>query len=179
MTWTDTGRVWVSPSPNLRSAEAAIAYPGVALLEATNVSEGRGTEQPFLRLGAPWLEGFELETTTPGFALEPVRFTPRASPAAPWAKFLDEECVGWGVTVTNPAAAEPYRLGLELVAALSRHPRFQWRREGEALTWLLGSDRPGRLLASGAPVADILAADEGAHRQWSAAVKSFLLYGDG
>lgn len=56
MTWADTGRPWVPPSPNLRSAEAALAYPGTALLEATNVSEGRGTESPFLLLGAPWLQ---------------------------------------------------------------------------------------------------------------------------
>ena len=55
MTWADTGRPWPRPSPNLRTAEAALAYPGVALLEATNVSEGRGTDAPFLLLGAPWL----------------------------------------------------------------------------------------------------------------------------
>jgi uncharacterized protein YbbC (DUF1343 family) len=56
MLWEDTGRPWLPPSPNLRSAQAALAYPGVCLLEATNVSEGRGTETPFLLLGAPWLK---------------------------------------------------------------------------------------------------------------------------
>ena len=56
MVWADTGRSWVSPSPNLRSAEAALAYPGTALLEATNVSEGRGTATPFLIVGAPWID---------------------------------------------------------------------------------------------------------------------------
>ena len=55
MVWNDTGRAWVNPSPNLRSPDAAIAYPGIALLEATNVSEGRGSEDPFLLFGAPWL----------------------------------------------------------------------------------------------------------------------------
>ncbi len=56
MLWQDTGLAWRSPSPNLRSADAALAYPGVALLEATNLSEGRGTEAPFLLFGAPWLD---------------------------------------------------------------------------------------------------------------------------
>ena len=56
MPWRDTGRPWIAPSPNLRSAEAALAYPGTCLLEATNVSEGRGTESPFLLIGAPWME---------------------------------------------------------------------------------------------------------------------------
>src|SRR5262249_60508082 len=56
MTWAETGRTWVAPSPNLRSPEAALVYPGTALLEGTNVSEGRGSEMPFLLLGAPWLK---------------------------------------------------------------------------------------------------------------------------
>ena len=56
MVWDDTGREWTPPSPNLRTAEAAMAYPGTAMLEATNVSEGRGTAAPFLMLGAPWVD---------------------------------------------------------------------------------------------------------------------------
>jgi uncharacterized protein YbbC (DUF1343 family) len=83
MTWADTGRPWVSPSPNLRSAEAALAYPGVGLLEATNVSEGRGTESPFLYFGAPWLDPRKTAIAAPGFELSPATFTPRALPAAP------------------------------------------------------------------------------------------------
>jgi len=73
MTWHDTGRPWVDPSPNLRSAEAALAYPGTCLLEATNASEGRGTEAPFLLVGAPWMkaEAVAREAATTGFALEP------------------------------------------------------------------------------------------------------------
>ncbi|MEN8162868.1 MAG: DUF1343 domain-containing protein, partial [Acidobacteriota bacterium] len=55
MTWVDTGLGWVPPSPNLRSPEAALAYPGTGLLEGTNFSEGRGTPQPFLVIGAPWI----------------------------------------------------------------------------------------------------------------------------
>jgi uncharacterized protein YbbC (DUF1343 family) len=85
MTWADTGLTWVPPSPNLRTAEAALAYPGTCLLEATNVTEGRGTETPFLLIGAPWLRLEALIGRIPraaGFRLEAVRFTPRSSPGA-------------------------------------------------------------------------------------------------
>ena len=68
MRWPDTGRVWMPPSPNLRSADAALAYPGTCLLEATNASEGRGTDAPFLLLGAPWVDPAALPAAAPGFA---------------------------------------------------------------------------------------------------------------
>ena len=176
MTWADTGRSWVSPSPNLRSAEAAMAYPGVALLEATNVSEGRGTEEPFLYFGAPWLEPDSIQITVPGFALEPTRFTPRRSEAAPHPKYVDRECVGFRVRVTDPGKAEPYRLGLSLVAALSRLPEFEWRRDGEALGWLLGTPRVFQSLSQGRSIEEILATDRADHEAWRLARGPALLY---
>src|SRR5208282_923352 len=59
--WFDsTGLPWVNPSPNLRSLTEATLYPGVALIEGTNVSVGRGTDTPFEVLGAPWIKSREL-----------------------------------------------------------------------------------------------------------------------
>jgi uncharacterized protein YbbC (DUF1343 family) len=176
MTWADTGRAWVPPSPNLRSPDAAIAYPGVALLEASNVSEGRGTASPFLVFGAPWLRPLELEVSVPGFELEPVLFTPSASPAAPNPKFLDQECHGMAVRVTDPASAEPYRLGVELLAALSSWSGFEWRRDGEALTWLLGTPRLLDNLRDGRTVEQIIESDRADHEAWRRARESALLY---
>ncbi len=180
MTWADTGRPWLAPSPNLRSAEAALAYPGSALLEATNVSEGRGTDAPFQILGAPWLDPARLRSAVAGritgFELTATRFTPRASPAAPSPKFLDRECSGLEVRVTDPAAAEPYRLGLTLLEALAREPDFAWRRGGEALTWLLGTPRVGEDLANRRPVEEILAADHADHAAWRVERRAALLY---
>lgn len=159
MLWRDTGRPWVPPSPNLRSPEAALAYPGVCLLEATNLSEGRGTEAPFLLLGAPWLKPETLAgVSVPGFALEPARFTPAASPAAPNPKHRDRECLGVRVRVTDAKAARPYELGLRLLAALRRQPEFRWSREG-ALDWLLGTRRVREALERGDSVEAILKAD--------------------
>src|SRR5262249_57179285 len=69
MSWAETGRTWVAPSPNLRSPEAALVYPGTALLEGTNVSEGRGTDTPFLLVGAPWLKAEAMIPTLPATGL--------------------------------------------------------------------------------------------------------------
>lgn len=176
MTWADTGRPWVSPSPNLRSAEAALAYPGVGLLEATNVSEGRGTDNPFLVLGAPWLDARSLSVAAPGFELFPTSFTPRTSAAAPRPKFLDESCRGWRVRITEAAKAEPYRLGITLLAALSRQDGFEWREEGAVLTRLLGTPRVLDDLRRGRPVDQIVADDEADHSAWREARRGVLLY---
>jgi uncharacterized protein YbbC (DUF1343 family) len=176
MTWSDTGRTWVPPSPNLRSPEAAIAYPGVALLEASVVSAGRGTVEPFLYFGAPWLRPSELQVTVPGFALEPVTFTPVGSPAAPNPKFVDQECHGMRVRVTDPTFAQPYRLGIELVTALQEEPEFEWRRDGEALTWLVGTRRLLDDLRGGKTVEEIIEADRADHEAWRRQRESALLY---
>jgi uncharacterized protein YbbC (DUF1343 family) len=176
MTWADTGLTWVPPSPNLRSPEAAIAYPGIALLEATNVSEGRGTDEPFLVFGAPWLRPPDLRVPVPGFELEPMFFTPSASPAAPKPKHLDVECRGMKVRVTDPANAQPYRLGVTVLAALSQRAGFEWRRDGAALTWLVGTPRLLDDLRQGKTVEQILDADKKDHCAWRKAREAALLY---
>jgi CubicO group peptidase (beta-lactamase class C family)/uncharacterized protein YbbC (DUF1343 family) len=176
MRWPDTGRRWLPPSPNLRSAEAALAYPGTCLLEATAASEGRGTDAPFLLLGAPWANPAALPAAAPGFALAPARFTPRPSPAAPSPKHAGVECAGVRVTVTDAGAADPYRLGVELLAALVNQPGFAWLRDGEALTWLVGTPRLGERLAAGLSPDAIVAADAADHAAWRAARRPALLY---
>jgi uncharacterized protein YbbC (DUF1343 family) len=178
MTWTDTGRPWANPSPNLRSAEAAIAYPGTCLLEATNASEGRGTEAPFLLVGAPWVkaEAVAREAATPGFALEPTTFTPAASTAAPTPKHLGVPCQGIRVRVTDPAAARAFALGLRLLVALRRHPEFAWVREGAWLDALTGTKAVRAALERGDGVDAILAAEAPAIERWRRERAASLLY---
>ena len=136
MTWGDTGLRWVAPSPNLRSAGAAMAYPGTCLLEAMNVSEGRGSADPFAVIGAPWLDAEMLarELRIPGYTLTPLRFTPHASPAAPAPKFAGEECRGVRVAPDAAASGSPYRLGVELLSFLMRRHRreLQFRDGGDS-----------------------------------------------
>jgi uncharacterized protein YbbC (DUF1343 family) len=178
MTWTDTGRPWVNPSPNLRSAEAALAYPGTCLLEATNASEGRGTDAPFLLVGAPWVEPGALAhaAATPGFALEPATFTPRASAAAPEPKLRDAACRGVRVRVTDAAAARPFTLGLRLLVALRRCAEFSWVREGGWLDTLTGTKAVRAALERGDTVEAILAAQAPDIERWRAERRPSLLY---
>lgn len=119
--WFDaTGLEWVDPSPNLRGLVAASLYPGVATIESANVSVGRGTDRPFEYVGAPWIDSARLAArlnaaAIPGLRAYPVSFTPRAS------KFAGERCHGVALIVTDRAALQPVRLGLELAAALHEH----------------------------------------------------------
>ena len=178
MSWADTGRPWVSPSPNLRSAEAAMAYPGTCLLEATNATEGRGTQAPFLLVGAPWAKEDALarDAATAGFALEPARFTPEASAAAPEPKHEGVPCRGVRVRVSDSPAARPFALGLRLLVALRRHPEFAWVREGAWLDTLTGTKAVRVALERGEGAEAILAAEEPAIERWRSDRGAFLLY---
>ncbi len=179
MRWEETGRAWIPPSPNLRSPEAALAYPGTALLEATNLSEGRGSEAPFLLLGAPWLDAGALargvDAGAFGFALTPAPFTPRASDAAPSPKYRDAPCLGLRVRASGPVL-RPYALGLALLAAARRQPGFRWLREGAALDTLLGTRRVREAIERGESVDAILATDAAAADAFARERAALLLY---
>jgi uncharacterized protein YbbC (DUF1343 family)/CubicO group peptidase (beta-lactamase class C family) len=116
--WFDeTGLTWINPSPNMRSLTQATLYPGVCLLEPTNVSVGRGTDTPFELIGAPWIDGRQLaqalnKANLPGARFVPVRFTPRAS------VHKDAECGGVNVLITDRKAFEPVLTGLEIAVQL-------------------------------------------------------------
>jgi uncharacterized protein YbbC (DUF1343 family) len=132
-----TGLAWVNPSPNLRSFGAALLYPGVALIEATNVSVGRGTARPFEQIGAPWIDGARLaaaltEQKLAGVRFEATSFTPESS------AFAKERCGGVAITVTDRARLSPVRLGLAIASALAKlYPR-EW--ESKNLITLLGHE---------------------------------------
>jgi len=128
--WLDqTGVAWVNPSPNLRSLTQTILYPAVGLVEAANVSVGRGTPTPFEVLGAPWISGKQLadhlnRRQIPGVSFEAVTFTPRGN------RYARESCSGVRLRLTDRNALDSPALGLELAAALVRlHPdKFQLDR---------------------------------------------------
>ena len=133
-----TGLRWINPSPNMRSLRAAILYPGVCLMERTNLSMGRGTETPFELFGAPWLDGRRLadELNRSGLAgvrFEPVTFTPTSS------VFRGQQCGGVKMTITDREAIEPVRDGdrdrLSSAAAVSQGLR---REEGSTCSWATG-----------------------------------------
>jgi uncharacterized protein YbbC (DUF1343 family)/CubicO group peptidase (beta-lactamase class C family) len=118
--WFDaTGLAWVNPSPNLRSLTEATLYPGVALIEGTNVSVGRGTDTPFELLGAPWMKGRELAAYLNGRGIAGVRFVPVTfTPTA--AVYSGQKCEGVNLVLTERNALDGPELGIELAAALQR-----------------------------------------------------------
>jgi uncharacterized protein YbbC (DUF1343 family) len=179
MTWMDTGRKWVPPSPNLRTAEAALAYPGTCLIEATNVTEGRGTEAPFLLIGAPWVDPAALTRAVrvPGYALAPASFTSHAGPAAPAPKHKDQPCRGVRIRVTDRQRAQPYALGVTLLHALRRQPGFAWSGvRPDHLDWLTGTRALREALERGDSVDAILRADDAAIAAFREQRRPALLY---
>lgn len=128
--WDETGLKWINPSPNMRSLSAALLYPGMCLLEGTNVSEGRGTHTPFETCGAPWIDGAELvhklrSMKLVGIDFEPVTFTPTSR------KFAGTECEGINFIITDRRKFKPYLTGLALIhtIAMLYQKDFQWNRE--------------------------------------------------
>jgi len=127
--WFDqTGLPWVNPSPNIRSVTQALLYSGVGLLEATNLSVGRGTDMPFEVVGAPWIHPHGLADAMnrlrlPGVRFEPVTFTPVAD------RYMGLPCWGVRMVVTDREAIRPVTVGLALGRALRELHRDQFRPE--------------------------------------------------
>ena len=116
--WFDeTGLTWISPSPNMRSFTAAMLYPGVCLLEPTNVSVGRGTDTPFEVIGAPYIDGRKLAEALNTAKLAGVRFVPvRFTPTTSVNKGV--ECGGVNIIITQRESFEPLITGLEIAAQI-------------------------------------------------------------
>ena len=118
--WFDsTGLAWVNPSPNLRSVTEAALYPGVALIEGTNVSVGRGTDTPFELVGAPWVKSRELAAYLNGRGIAGVRFVPVTfTPTA--SVYSGQVCQGVNIVLTDRNGLDVPELGIELAAALHK-----------------------------------------------------------
>jgi len=116
--WLDATLVpWVDPSPNLRSLNQATLYPGVALVEGTNVSVGRGTDTPFELLGAPWINARELADYLNRREIDGVRFVPRSfTPQS--GPYASQACAGVNLIVTERNQLDSPELGIELASAL-------------------------------------------------------------
>ena len=126
MWFDETNLTWINPSPNMRSLTEATLYPGVGLLETTNVSVGRGTDTPFEIVGAPWIQGDKLadylnQRYIPGVRFVPLRFTPKAS------VFKDEQCGGVNIIITDRGAFRPLLTGIEMALALRKLYPNDWQ----------------------------------------------------
>jgi uncharacterized protein YbbC (DUF1343 family) len=169
----DTGLAWVNPSPNMRSQTAALLYPGIGLLETTNVSVGRGTDTPFELIGAPWLDGESLAKTLnalqlPGITFTPTQFTPDAS------TFADESCEGVRFTITDRSVFEPLTTGLSIARQLVLGYPDDWQTD--RYIRLLGNEVALRALLDGKSVNQIKATYQEGLAAFMARRANYLLY---
>tara|TARA_R110002049_G_scaffold54869_13_gene152368 strand:- start:2316 stop:3554 length:1239 start_codon:yes stop_codon:yes gene_type:complete len=170
-----TGLAWINPSPNMRSLNAAILYPGIGLLETTNLSVGRGTDAPFEWFGAPWLNARALaaalnSAAIDGAAFMPVTFTPTSS------KFADQLCTGVRISITNRDRFDPVRLGLEIAHQLVRLHPDEW--DNSAYNRLLGNDAVLDAVRQGRPLAELEETFGDGLDDFRKARSGFLLYPD-
>jgi uncharacterized protein YbbC (DUF1343 family) len=172
----ETGLPWVNPSPNLRSVDEAVLYPALGLLEATNLSVGRGTDAPFERLGAPWINGAALAAAVSGEGLAGVVFT--AEDFTPDAdRYAGRLCHGVHVTVRDRARFEPVQTALAIARALRRLYRRQW--EFAKLDRLLVHPEALSAIDAGLPLAAIVQTYQAELAAFMTKREKYLLYGSG
>ena len=165
--WYDqTGLRFIKPSPNMPDIETAAIYPGLCLLEGTNVSEGRGTSAPFRQFGAPWIDSRRLtdrlnNLNLPAMRFEPTRFEPTSS------KFKGRTCNGVRIITTDRDRLEPFYSGVGIVNEIYRmyHDEFEWK--AAHFDRLCGTPKVRRAITSGTSLTEL-------RREWEAKVKSFL-----
>ncbi|MGC2163917.1 MAG: serine hydrolase [Silvibacterium sp.] len=119
--WYDsTSLLWIDPSPNLRNMDEATLYPGIGMIEASNISVGRGTDTPFQWIGAPWIDAIQLSTALNGRMIPGIRFVPvQFTPEAPYP-YAGQLCQGVGFVITARNVLNAPELGVELASMLHK-----------------------------------------------------------
>jgi uncharacterized protein YbbC (DUF1343 family) len=172
--WYDqTGLTWINPSPNMRNLNQATLYPGIGAIEYSNISVGRGTDQPFEQIGAPWIDGARLAATLnarrlAGIRFYPISFTPKSS------KYANEECQGVFMVITNRTALQPARVGLEMVGALSA--LFGEKYDLQNAWRLVGSAEVLNRVRQGEDPAVVVARWSADEARWRRLRAKYLLY---
>ena len=157
----------------MRNLNQATLYPGIGAIEYSNVSVGRGTDQPFEQFGAPWIDGPRLSAALnarklPGIRFYPITFTPKSS------KYANEECQGVFMVITNRSQLQPARVGIEIAGALST---MFGDKYDVANTWrLFGSADPLERVKRGEDPAAVAARWTADEARWRRLRAKYLLY---
>jgi uncharacterized protein YbbC (DUF1343 family) len=125
----ETGLPWIMPSPNMPAPDTAVVYPGMCLIEGTNISEGRGTTRPFELFGAPWVDSRQLTAELGARGLPGVHFREAAFEPG-FQKYAGKVCRGAQLHVTDRRTFRPVRTGLEIIRTIRElHPAdFAWKQ---------------------------------------------------
>jgi len=175
MLWSDTGLPWIPPSPNIRRAETALVYPATCYLEATNLSEGRGTESPFHIIGAPFVDGPRLaglirSERIAGLTVRDARFTPGSS------KFSGAVCSGVNIELEMNDSLRPVRVGMQILSVLQRVCRDSMTVNRRGLSRLLGDPEAFDLITGGETPANVAGRWETARREFMARASRYHIY---
>ena len=182
MWYDETGMPWVPPSPNIPNLETAIVYPGTVLIEATNVSEGRGTDHPFRWIGAPWINSNELSDAMNiiglhGVTFSPIEFTPHSIPgAAPNPKNNTQTCNGVEIILTNRNIFSPVIVGIQLLQTISLLYPQKLEIKEAGLNRLFGSDRLSKSLGDTDAVNQLIEEIKKESGQFREYAKQYYLY---
>jgi len=180
MWFDETGLPWVMPSPNMPTLNTALAYPGMVLLEGTNISEGRGTTRPFEIAGAPWINGRKLVDSLrkyklPGVLFRETRFAPTFS------KYAGIKCSGIQLHVKERKSFKPFLTALCLLSEVIRQnpEKIEWiERPGGGYYFdrLVGNDKVRKALEEGIDPLDLYAESEISSKGFQMEREDYLLY---
>jgi uncharacterized protein YbbC (DUF1343 family) len=176
LSYDQTWVLWTKPSPNMRNLDEAILYPGIGLLETTNVSVGRGTDTPFQVFGAPWINAVELAgalNAAPAEHMAGLQFTARSfTPES--STFAGEACGGVQISITDRGAVRPVAAGLEIARVVRGLYPQEWKvdRYGR----LLSSEKTLEAIKEGTPTGEILEMIEPELEGFRARREKYLLY---
>ncbi len=182
--WRATGLPWIMPSPNLPTTDSCAVYPGMVLLEGTNLSEGRGTTRPFELFGAPWLDPLALAhrlraAKLPGVVFRPCHFEPT------FQKHADRLCGGAQLHVADPDAFQPVRTAVEILAAARalapdhfgwREPPYEYEETLPPIDILWGHDGLRTGIDAGAGATEIMEGAEAELEQFARSATPHMLY---
>lgn len=179
-----TGLPWVAPSPNLPTSMSAMVYPGQVIWEGTNISEGRGTTQPFELFGAPFINPEILlkkidKKLLVGTVLRPVEFEPTSN------KWKGQSCKGFQIHVTDPSVYSPYALSLAFYQVIIetypdqfayKKPPYEYENERLPMDLILGNREIRFQIESGVQISEIVSGWEKQLSNYKNEIKSVCLY---
>ena len=184
MGWSDTGLPWVAPSPNLPTPVSCLVYPGMVLLEGTNLSEGRGTTKPFEYFGAPYLNIEYLldllgQEHLDGVMIRPCHFEPT------FQKYAGTMCAGGQLHVTDPATFQPVRTAVTILRAARElaprefswsKPPYEYEENVMPIDLIWGHDGLRHRIDDGATVDEVLEGVQEDLDTFKEDIRDFLIY---
>lgn len=177
MYWDETGLMWINPSPNMKTLNGAILYPGLGAAETTWISCGRGKDRPFEMYGAPYMNGEELAKEMNSRDLPGLRFVPtKFIPTAKWHKHENQLCNGIFVIITDREKVETARVGMHMVQAMNTLYPDDYKDMGGFKTSFGNTKIWGMLMEQNMTPEEVLAAHQDEMNEFLAVRAQYLLY---